>query len=85
MRIGAVSQLLLFFFVLVGLAHSPFRLTMAADHIDLSEQFVADLVGGAFEKLSSDLSEPIREEEREFRWPLGRRPDDHPGLSDLGL
>jgi nuclear transport factor 2 (NTF2) superfamily protein len=22
---------------------------------------------------------------RLFRWPLGRRPDDHPGLSDLGL
>jgi len=28
---------------------------------------------------------PIKEEERLFRWPLGRRPDDHPGLSDLGL
>ncbi|MPW15474.1 DUF1348 family protein [Paraburkholderia sp. CNPSo 3157] len=28
---------------------------------------------------------PIREEERLYRWPLGRRPDDHPGLSDLGL
>ena len=28
---------------------------------------------------------PIRDEERKFRWPLGRRPDDHPGLSDLGL
>ena len=28
---------------------------------------------------------PIKEEERQFRWPLGRRPDDHPGLSDLGL
>lgn len=28
---------------------------------------------------------PIREEERRFHWPLGRRPDDHPGLSDLGL
>lgn len=28
---------------------------------------------------------PIEEEERKFRWPLGRRPDDHPGLSDLGL
>ena len=28
---------------------------------------------------------PIREEERKYRWPLGRRPDDHPGLSDLGL
>lgn len=28
---------------------------------------------------------PIREEERLFRWPPGRRPDDHPGLTDLGL
>jgi uncharacterized protein len=27
----------------------------------------------------------IREEERLFRWPLGRRPDDHPSLSDLKL
>jgi nuclear transport factor 2 (NTF2) superfamily protein len=28
---------------------------------------------------------PITEAERKFRWPLGRRPDDHPGLSELGL
>ncbi|MEM6659101.1 MAG: nuclear transport factor 2 family protein [Pseudomonadota bacterium] len=28
---------------------------------------------------------PIKEDERKFHWPLGRRPDDHPGLSDLGL
>jgi uncharacterized protein len=28
---------------------------------------------------------PIREDERKYHWPLGRRPDDHPGLSDLGL
>ena len=28
---------------------------------------------------------PIREEDRTFHWPIGRRPDDHPGLSDLGL
>jgi len=28
---------------------------------------------------------PIRAEERKFFWPLGRRPDDHPGLSELGL
>jgi nuclear transport factor 2 (NTF2) superfamily protein len=28
---------------------------------------------------------PISEAQRLFRWPLGRRPDDHPGLSDLGL
>jgi nuclear transport factor 2 (NTF2) superfamily protein len=28
---------------------------------------------------------PIKETERLFHWTLGRRPDDHPGLSDLGL
>lgn len=28
---------------------------------------------------------PIKESERLFHWPQGRRPDDHPGLSDLGL
>ncbi|MFE5022563.1 DUF1348 family protein [Streptomyces sp. NPDC056656] len=28
---------------------------------------------------------PIEESERTCRWPLGRRPDDHPGLTDLGL
>jgi uncharacterized protein len=27
----------------------------------------------------------IHETSRKFRWPQGRRPDDHPGLSDLGL
>lgn len=28
---------------------------------------------------------PILEQERKFRWPMGRRPDEHPGLSELGL
>lgn len=28
---------------------------------------------------------PITEAERKFHWPKGRRPDDHPGLSELGL
>jgi uncharacterized protein len=28
---------------------------------------------------------PIAEADRKYHWPLGRRPDDHPGLSDLGL
>ncbi|OYU38707.1 MAG: hypothetical protein CFE33_14240 [Pseudorhodobacter sp. PARRP1] len=28
---------------------------------------------------------PIAESARKFHWPLGRRPDDHPGLGDLGL
>lgn len=31
----------------------------------------------------NDLSIPAAD--RKFHWPLGRRPDDHPGLSDLGL
>jgi nuclear transport factor 2 (NTF2) superfamily protein len=28
---------------------------------------------------------PITEVDRKFHWPLGRRPDGHPGLSQLGL
>jgi nuclear transport factor 2 (NTF2) superfamily protein len=28
---------------------------------------------------------PIQEKERLYHWPLGRRPDDHPSLSELGL
>jgi uncharacterized protein len=28
---------------------------------------------------------PIAEADRKYCWPLGRRPDDYPGLSDLGL
>jgi uncharacterized protein len=28
---------------------------------------------------------PIKETERKFFWPLGRRPDEHPGLRDLNL
>ncbi len=28
---------------------------------------------------------PIEDGERKYHWPLGRRPDDHPSLSDLGL
>jgi nuclear transport factor 2 (NTF2) superfamily protein len=28
---------------------------------------------------------PIAASERKYLWPAGRRPDDHPGLTDLGL
>ena len=28
---------------------------------------------------------PIKAEDRKFFWPLGRRPDGHPGLSELDL
>lgn len=31
----------------------------------------------------NDLS--IKEADRKYHWPLGRRPDDHPNLSDLGF
>ncbi|MFD8912996.1 DUF1348 family protein [Streptomyces sp. NPDC059575] len=36
-------------------------------------------------RLASINDLPIGEEERKYHWPLGRRPDDHPGLSELGL
>ena len=36
-------------------------------------------------RIASINEHPIAESERKYRWPLGRRPDDHPGLSDLGL
>lgn len=41
---------------------------------------------GFMERRFASINEhPIAEADRKFRWPLGRRPDDHPGLSDLGL
>ena len=46
-------------------------------------QFDAD---GLMEERHASINEkPITEAEREFHWPLGRRPDDHASLSDLGL
>ena len=36
-------------------------------------------------RLASINDLPIAERERKFHWPLGRRPEDHPGLGDLGL
>jgi nuclear transport factor 2 (NTF2) superfamily protein len=42
--------------------------------------------GGLMERRIASINEhPIAEADRKFHWPLGRRPDDHPGLSDLGL
>lgn len=46
-------------------------------------EFAAD---GLMQRRFASINEmPIKEEDRKFRWPLGRRPDDHPSLSDLGL
>jgi nuclear transport factor 2 (NTF2) superfamily protein len=36
-------------------------------------------------RIASINEHPIAESERKFHWPLGRRPDDHPGLSDFGF
>lgn len=46
-------------------------------------EFGAD--GLMVRRYASINDRPILESERKFRWPLGRRPDDHPGLSELGL
>jgi nuclear transport factor 2 (NTF2) superfamily protein len=36
-------------------------------------------------RIASINDVPIAESDRKYHWPLGRRPDDHPSLSDLGL
>lgn len=36
-------------------------------------------------RFASINDRPIRADERRFFWPLGRRPDDHAGLDELGL
>ncbi len=46
-------------------------------------EFAAD--GLMRRRIASINDMPIREEDRLFKWPLGPRPQDHPGLSDLGL
>ena len=41
---------------------------------------------GLMQRRFANLNDlPIQESERKFFWPLGRRPDDHPSLSELGL
>ncbi|MFF8653133.1 nuclear transport factor 2 family protein [Streptomyces huasconensis] len=46
-------------------------------------EFAADGLMRARHACINDL--PIRESDRLYHWPLGRRPDDHPGLTELGL
>lgn len=50
-----------------------------------NENWEFDAEGLMQRRFASINDLPIRPEERKFHWPLGRRPDDHPGLSDLGL
>jgi nuclear transport factor 2 (NTF2) superfamily protein len=50
-----------------------------------NENWQFDASGLMTQRHASINDLPIREEDRKFRWPLGRRPDNHPGLSDLKL
>lgn len=50
-----------------------------------NENWEFDELGYMRRRLASINDLPIKESERKFRWPQGRRPDDHPSLSDLGL
>ena len=50
-----------------------------------NEQWEFDAHGLMQRREASINDVRIAESERKFRWPLGRRPDDHPGLSGLGL
>ncbi|WCE08117.1 nuclear transport factor 2 family protein [Pseudomonas sp. JBR1] len=50
-----------------------------------NENWQFDDQGLMAERHASINDLPISETERLFLWPQGRRPDDHPGLSDLGL
>ncbi|MBB4000225.1 nuclear transport factor 2 family protein [Aureimonas pseudogalii] len=50
-----------------------------------NENWEFDDAGLMARRIASINDRPITEEERQFRWPLGRRPDDHPSLGDLDL
>jgi uncharacterized protein len=50
-----------------------------------NENWEFDEEGYMRRRIASINDLPINETGRKFHWPLGRRPDDHPGLSDLGL
>ena len=50
-----------------------------------NENWEFDSAGLMARRLASINDLPIRESDRMFHWPQGRRPDEHPSLSDLGL
>ncbi len=50
-----------------------------------NENWAFDEQGLMQQRFASINDLPIAASERKFHWPLGRRPDDHPGLSALGL
>ncbi len=50
-----------------------------------NENWAFNAAGFMQRRFASINDLPIQPQDRLFHWPLGRRPDEHPGLSDLGL
>ena len=50
-----------------------------------NENWQFDVDGLMELRIASINEHPIAEADRKFHWPQGRRPDEHPGLSELGL
>jgi len=50
-----------------------------------NENWDFDADGLMRRRIASINEHPIAEADRKFRWALGRRPDGHPGLGDLGF
>jgi nuclear transport factor 2 (NTF2) superfamily protein len=50
-----------------------------------NENWEFDADGLMQRRIASINDLAISETDRKFHWPLGRRPDDHPGLTELGL
>ncbi len=50
-----------------------------------NENWQFNALGYMEERHASINDRPIHDSDRLFHWPLGRRPDDHPGLTELGL
>jgi len=50
-----------------------------------NENWEFDEHGFMRRRIASINDQPIQASERKYHWPLGRRPDDHAGLSALGL
>jgi nuclear transport factor 2 (NTF2) superfamily protein len=50
-----------------------------------NELWEFDAQGLMQRRIASINDAPIREQERKYHWPLGRRPDNHPGLTELAL
>ena len=50
-----------------------------------NENWEFDAEGLMRRRIASINEQPINESERKFHWPAGVRPENHPGLSELGL